>query len=130
MPEDNPARKSFEAGARTAREAMDRGTAAAEQATRQVEQNYSFTAEGVREFNCKLLDIAQANTMAGMNFATELTRVKGPTEATELWLRYAQNHLQRLTDQSLELAALSQRIASSGVNPLTRGFDQTFGRAS
>jgi hypothetical protein len=130
MPEDNPARKSFEAGARTAREAMDRGTAAAEQATRQVEQNYSFTTEGVREFNCKLLDIAQANTMAGMNFATELTRVKGPTEATELWLRYAQNHLQRLTEQSLELAALSQRIASSGVNPLTRGFDQTFGRAS
>jgi hypothetical protein len=130
MPEDNPARKSFEAGARTAREAMDRGTAAAEQATRQVEQNYSFTTEGVREFNCKLLDIAQANTMAGMNFATELTRVKGPTEAAELWLRYAQNHLQRLTDQSLELAALSQRIASSGVNPLTRGFDQTFGRAS
>ena len=130
MPEDNPARKSFEAGARTAREAMDRGTAAAEQATRQVEQNYSFTTEGVREFNCKLLDIAQANTMAGMNFATELTRVKGPTEAAELWLRYAQNHLQRLTEQSLELAALSQRIASSGVNPLTRGFDQTFGRAS
>jgi hypothetical protein len=130
MPEDNPARKSFEAGARTAREAMDRGTAAAEQATRQVEQNYSFTTEGVREFNCKLLDIAQANTMVGMNFATELTRVKGPTEATELWLRYAQNHLQRLTEQSLELAALSQRIASSGVNPLTRGFDQTFGRAS
>ena len=76
MPEDNPARKSFEAGARTAREAMDRGTAAAEQATRQVEQNYSFTTERVREFNCKLLDIAQANTMAGMNFATELTRVK------------------------------------------------------
>jgi hypothetical protein len=109
---------------------MDRGTAAAEQATRQVEQNYSFTTERVREFNCKLLDIAQANTMAGMNFATELTRVKGPTEATELWLRYAQNHLQRLTEQSLELAALSQRIASSGVNPLTRGFDQTFGRAS
>jgi hypothetical protein len=32
MPEDNPARKSFEASARTTREAVDRGTAAAEQA--------------------------------------------------------------------------------------------------
>jgi hypothetical protein len=39
MPEDNPARKSFEAGARTAREAVDRGTAAAEQATRQAEHS-------------------------------------------------------------------------------------------
>jgi len=41
MPEDNPARKSFEAGARTAREAVDTGTAAAEQATRQAGQSYA-----------------------------------------------------------------------------------------
>ena len=39
MPEDNPARKSFEAGAKTAREAVD--SAAAEQATRQAEQSYA-----------------------------------------------------------------------------------------
>jgi hypothetical protein len=130
MPADNPGRNSFEGGARPAREAVDKGTAAVEQATRQVEQSYSFAAEGIREFNCKLLDIAQTNTTAGMNFVTELTRVKGPTEAIELWSRHAQNHLQRFTEQSLELAALSQRIASSGVKPLTRGFDQAFGRPS
>jgi hypothetical protein len=76
-----------------------------------------------------LLDIAQANTMAGMNFVSELTRVKGPTEAIELWSRHAQNQLQRLTEQSLELATLGQRIASSSTEPLTRGFDQTFRRA-
>ena len=81
MPDDNLARKSFEAGATTAREAVDRGTAAAEQATRQAEQSYSSTAEGLREFNAKLLDIAQANTMAYMNFVSELTRVKGPIAA-------------------------------------------------
>jgi hypothetical protein len=130
MPEDNPARKSFEAGARTAREAVDKGTAAVEQATRQAEQSYSFAAEGIRDFNAKLLDIAQVNTMAGMNYISELTRVKGPTEAIELWSRHAHNQFQRLTEQSLELATLSQRIASSGVKPLTRGFDQAFGRAS
>jgi len=31
-----------------------------------------------------LLDIAQANTMAGMNFVSKLTREKGRTEAFEL----------------------------------------------
>ena len=72
MAEDNPARKSFEARARTAREAVDRGTAAAEQATRQAEQSYSSTAEGIRDFNVKLMDIAQVNTMACLNFVTEL----------------------------------------------------------
>jgi hypothetical protein len=130
MPADISARKSFEAGARTARETVERGTAAVEQATMQAEQSYSFAADGIHEFNAKLLDIAQANTTAGMNFLSELAHAKGPTEAMELWSRHAQNHLQRLTEQSLELAALSQRIASSGVKPLTRGFDQTFGRAS
>ena len=130
MPEDNPAKKSFEAGARTAREAVDRGTAAAEQATRHAEQSYSSAAEGIRNFNAKLLDIAQANTMAGMNFVSELTRVKGPTEAFELWSRHAESHLQRLSEQSQELATLLQRIASSSTEPLTRGFDQTFKRAS
>jgi hypothetical protein len=83
--------------------------------------------------NCKKcldqVDIAQTNTMAGMNFLSELTRVKGPTEAIELWSRHAQNQLQRLTEQSLELATLGQRIASSSTEPLTRGFDQTFRRA-
>jgi hypothetical protein len=130
MPEDNSAKKSFEAGARTAREAVDRGTAAAEQATGQAEQSYSSAAEGIRNFNAKLLDIAQANAMAGMNFVSELTRVKGPTEAFELWSRHAESHLQRLSEQSQELATLLQRIASSSTEPLTRGFDQTFKRAS
>jgi hypothetical protein len=40
-------------------------------------------AEGIREFNAKLLDIAQVNTMACMNFISELTPVIGPTEAIE-----------------------------------------------
>jgi hypothetical protein len=67
----------FEAAARTAREAADRGTAAAEQAARQAEQSYASIADGIREFNAKLLDIAQANTMAGMNFVSKPTRVNG-----------------------------------------------------
>jgi hypothetical protein len=129
MPADKPASKSFETGARTAREAVDKGTAAVEQATRQVEQSYSFAAEGVREFNVKLLDIAQANATAGMNFLSELAHVKGPTEAMELWSRHTQTNLQRLNEQWQELGTLGQRVASSSSEPMARGFDQTFKRA-
>jgi hypothetical protein len=93
-------------------------------------KSYSSAAEGIREFNVKLLDICQANTMACMNFLSELTRVKGPTEAFELWSRHAQTHLQRMSEQWQELAALRQRISSSSTEPLTRGFDQPFKRAS
>lgn len=130
MPDDNPARKSLEAGARTAREALDRGTAVAEQAAKGAEQSFESAADGLRVFNAKLLDIAQTNTMACMTFMSELAQVKGPTEAFELWSRHAQNQLQRLTEQSQELATLAQRIASSSTEPLMHGLDQSFRRAS
>jgi hypothetical protein len=68
-------------GARTAREAATEETAPAERATGQTEQSYASIADGIREFNAKLLDIAQANTMAGMNFVSELTRVNGRSKA-------------------------------------------------
>ena len=130
MPDDNPAKKSFEAGARTAREALERGTAATEQATRQAEQSYSSAAQGIVEFNTKLMDIAQINAQAGLTFAGELMQAKGPTEAFEVWSRHAQTHLQRMSDQSRELAMLGQRLASSSAESLPRGFDQVFKRAS
>jgi hypothetical protein len=72
----------------------------------------------------------QANTMACMDFISELTRVKGPTEAFELWSRQAQSYLQRMSEQSQELATLGRKTASSSAEPLMRGFDQMFKRAS
>jgi hypothetical protein len=129
MPDDNLARKPFEAGTRTAREAVERGAAAATEATRQAEQGYSAAAEGMQEFNAKLMDIAQANMAAAMNFFSELSAVKGPTEAFELWSRHIQSNLQRMTEQGQELATLGQRLALSNTERVTRGVDQTVRRA-
>jgi hypothetical protein len=92
MPEDNPARKSFEAGARAAREAAGRGTAAAEHATRQTDQSNTSVADGIREFNAKLLDIAPGQDDGRHEFRFQ-TRVKGRMEAFELWSSHAQSHL-------------------------------------
>jgi hypothetical protein len=108
---------------------MERGTTAAEQATRRAEQSFETTADGIGEFNSKLLAIAQTNMMAGMNFVSELAQAKGPTEAFELWSSHAQSQFQRFGEQSQELAALGQRIALSSTQPVTRGFDQVFKRA-
>ena len=124
MSEHNPARKSFETGAKAAREAAESGTEAAEQAAKRAEQSYSSAAAGLRDFNAKLMNMAQANTTAGLNFLAELARAKGPTEAFELWSRHTQTHFQRMTEQSQELATLGQRIAASSTEPLRRGFDQ------
>ena len=130
MPESNQSRKVFETSASTAREAMGKATATADQAARQVEQSYSFAADGIRDLNTKLLDIAQTNTLASLNFFSELMRTKGPTEAFELWSRHVQDHFERCIAQSQELATLGQKIASSSTEPLARGLDPTFKRAS
>jgi phasin len=130
MPEDNPAKKSFEPGAKTTREAIERGTAAAEQTTKRVEQSFESTADGMRKINEKMLEIGQANMKAGLDFVSELARAKGPPEVFEIWSRHAQSHLQRLGEQSQELVTLGQRIAEASTRPLTRGLDHAFARAS
>jgi hypothetical protein len=130
MADSNSARKSFEAGARTARDAMEKGTAAAEQAANETERSFFSAGDGFRDFNAKLMDFGQANVMANLNFFAELAQAKAPTDAFQLWSRHAQEQMQRLTEQSQELAALGQRIASTSSEPLRRGFDQTLRRAS
>lgn len=121
-----PVRKSFESVAKTAQEAMERETEAGEQATKRAGQSYSVATEGLREFNAKLMDMAKANTTAGLTFFAELAGAQRPTEAFELWSRHAQNNFQRLTAQSQELVLISQRIASSSTQPFRRAFDQTW----
>jgi hypothetical protein len=86
--------------------------------------------KALARFNAKLIDFARVNTTAGLEFVAELARAKGPTEALDLWSRYVQNHFQRLSDQSQELAKLGERIASSSAEPLTRSLHQTLRRAS
>lgn len=130
MAENNPAKKTFEAGARTAREALEKGTATAELAAKETERSFSSAGEGLRDFNARLMSFGQANMMASFNFLAELAQAKGPTEAFELWSRHAQEQMQRLTELSQELATLGQRIASSSTEPLRHGFDQTLRRAS
>jgi hypothetical protein len=130
MAENNPARKSFEAGAKTAREALEKGTATAELAAREAERSYSSAGEGLRDLNAKLMSFTQANMTASLNFFAEMAQAKGPTEAFELWSRHAQEHFQRFTELSQELATLGQKIASTSTEPLRRGFDQTIRRAS
>jgi phasin len=127
---ENLARKSFEAGGKTAREALEKGTATAEHAAREAEQSFSSAEEGLRGFSAKLMNFGQANMMANLNFLAELAQAKGPTEAFELWSRHAKEQMQRFTEQSQELGALGQRIASSSSEPLRRSFDQTIRRVS
>ena len=52
---------------------------------------------------------------------------EGPSEAASLWSSHAQRQFQAMAEQSRELTALAQRIATSSAEPITRSFGAAYG---
>jgi hypothetical protein len=71
--------------AKAARETFEKGSAAAEESARGAQQSFSAVAEGIRHFNVRLMEMAQLNTVAALDFAREMSTAKGPAEAAALW---------------------------------------------
>jgi hypothetical protein len=118
------ARRFAEKTATIPRDTTHKSTAAAEEMTQAARQGYFAASEAVRDFNAKLIEIAQANTMAAINFAQEVATAKSPTEAAMLWYSHARKSFETLTDQSKQLAALGQRVVTSAAEPLSHSFTQ------
>jgi hypothetical protein len=86
---DNQGKRFADKTAGTARETFEKGSAAAEESARGMERSYSSAAEGIRDFNLRLIEMAQTNTMAALDFARELATAQGPSEAMALWSSHA-----------------------------------------
>jgi hypothetical protein len=121
MSEDQ-ARRFADKSARAAREAVDRGSAAAHESAEGAEQSYFAAADGIRDFNVRLIEMVHANTLAALALVREISTAKGPSEAASLWSSHAQRQFETLTEQSKELTALAQRIATSSAEPIARSF--------
>jgi phasin len=120
----------YDKSRKIANEALENGKAAAEQTARSVQQSYTATVENIRDFNVKMIDMAQANAEAVFGFARQLAAVKQPSDIVELWTAHAKKQFETLTEQTKELSALGQKIAGENAEPITRGVDQGFKKAS
>jgi len=129
MSEHNQTRKFTDKSAAIASEALEKGKAAAEQATRAVQQSYSVTVDNIRDFNVKMIDMAQTNAEAVFEFARQLATAKQPSDMVELWTAHGKKQFETLTEQTKELSALGQ-IAGESAEPITRGVNQAFKKAS
>jgi hypothetical protein len=63
-------------------------------------------------------------------FARQLAAVKQPSDMVELWTAHAKKQFETLTEQTKELSALGQKIAGESAEPITRGVNQAFKKAS
>ena len=125
---EHQARRFADRTTTAVREAMQKGTAAAEESSRAMGNGYLAAGEAVRDFNMKLIEMTQTNMMAAFNFSQRLATAKGPSEAAAVWSSCSHESFETLTDQSRELTALVQRIMTSTAEPLTRSFGQTLHR--
>lgn len=130
MSDMDQGRKFAERSAKVARETIERGKEAAEEATRNAEQGYAATVANIRDWNVKLIDMAQANAGAVFDLARQMASVQAPSDMAGVWSEHARKQFEMLSAQTNELAVIGQKIATSSTEPFARNFGQVFARGT
>jgi phasin len=109
-----------------AKDAYERVKAAAEEATDLLEDTYTTAAKGAADYNLKVIEAARTNTNAAFDYARELLDVKSFSEVIELSTAHARKQFETVSEQSKELAALAQKVATETTEPLKTGVTKAF----
>src|SRR5207237_10679444 len=73
-----------------------------------IEAVFTQLSKGASEYSSKLMEMMKANTTANLNFAQELSGIKSPSEALELWTSHTRRQSETFTAQVKDLAELTQ----------------------
>src|SRR5215467_10103378 len=98
-------REFAERGVAQAKDTYEKMKAAAEEATDVLETTYSTATKGASDYGLKVIDAAR-------DFAGELITAKTVSEVIELSGAHARKQFEALTEQSKELSALAQKVAT------------------
>jgi phasin len=107
-----------------AKETYERVKAAAEEATDLLEDTYTTAAKGAADYNLKIIEAARANTNAAFDYARELLDVKSVSEVVELSTAHARKQFEALSEQTKELVALAQKVATDTAEPIKTGVNK------
>ena len=121
-------RATAENGSAQVTEAFEKMSAATAEATALIKSSYSTAAKGVQDYNTKVIEFAQTNTKAALDFVQKLSGVKSPSEFIELSTDQSRKQFETLTEQTKELAALAQKVTLLTVEPLKTGVTKAFGQ--
>ena len=119
-------REFAEKGLTQAKENYEKMKTAAEEATDMLEDTYTTAAKGAADYNLKVIEAARANTNAAFDYARELLDVKSFSEVIELSTTHARKHFEAVSEQTKELAALAQKVATETTEPLKSGVTKAF----
>jgi phasin len=93
-------------------------------ATDLIQDSYSTAVKGVQEYNNKVIEFAQANTAAALDFVQKLSGVNSPSAFIELSTEHARKQFEKLTEQTSQLTALAQKVMLATAEPLKSASQQ------
>jgi phasin len=123
-------REFAERGVAQAKDTYEKMKAAAEEATDVLETTYSTASRGASDYGLKVIEVARANTNAAFDFACEIMAAKTLSEVIELTSAHARKQFEALSQQSKDLGALAQKVATETAEPIKSGMNKAFSKAS
>ena len=123
-------RELAERGVAQAKDTYEKMKAAAEEATDVLETTYSTASKGASDYGLKMIEAARVNTNAAFDFAGELMAAKTLSEIVELSSTHARKQFEALTQQSKELNALAQKVATDTAEPIKSGMSKAFAKVA
>jgi phasin len=113
-------------GSAQAKEAFEKMNVATAGAAALIKNSYSTIVKGAQDYNNKVIEFAQTNTVAAFDFAQKLSGVKSPSDFVELSTEHSRKQFETLTEQTKELAALAQKVTIATTEPLKTGVTKAF----
>jgi phasin len=119
-------REFAERGVAQAKDSYEKMKAAAEEATDVLETTYSTATKGASDYGLKIIELARSNTNAAFDFAGQVMAAKTLSEVVELTSAHARKQFETLSEQSKELGALAQKVATETAEPMKSGMNKAF----
>jgi len=109
-----------------AREGFEKMSSAAVEAAALIKSSYSTVVKGAQDYNNKVIEFAQINTVVAFDFAQKLSGVKSPSDFVELSTEHSRKQFETLTEQTKELSALAQKVTLATAEPIKTGVTKAF----
>ena len=119
-------REAADKGIAQAKESFEKVSAATAEASSAIQNVCSTAAQGALECNAKVIEFARDNSNAAFEYVGKLLAVKSPSEFLQLSTEQTRKQFEVLSEQTKELAALSQKVMRETAEPFNAGVGKAF----
>jgi phasin len=110
-----------EKGSAQAKDNLEKMGVAAADVVNHMENVYSTTFKGARDYNAKALEFAHVNINAAFEHARKLSSVKSPAEFFVLSNDHMRQQFEALSRQAQELATIAQKMTAATTESIKAG---------